>query len=158
MDGARGLIEAVAGEFGSSFGRHKTAALDVAGNPDADAALVTIGTIGDTALDLLRDGEHLLLVRVHAYRPFPAAQLAAALARVSYVSVIDRVPAFGSLGPLGSDVMSLDLAQARATTDFVCGVGGTDVTPQTLRWALDHTRAGSGRASAPVAIPVGVGQ
>ena len=81
----------------------------MAGNPDADTALVTIGTIGDTALELLEDDDNLLLVRVHAYRPFPAAELAAALGGVSYVSVVDRAPAFGSLGPLGADVLSLDL-------------------------------------------------
>ena len=44
-----GVIETVASEFTSHFGREKVGALEVAGNPDADTALVTIGTIGDTA-------------------------------------------------------------------------------------------------------------
>ena len=93
MDEARNLIEAVSSEFTSHFGRRKTGALEVTGNPDADAALVTIGTIGDSALELLDDDENLLLIRVHAFRPFPAAELSAALAGVSYVSIIDRAPA-----------------------------------------------------------------
>jgi pyruvate/2-oxoacid:ferredoxin oxidoreductase alpha subunit len=157
MDEARGLIETVASEFTSHFGRNKTGALEVAGNPDADAALVTIGTMGESALDLL-DDEDLLLVRVHAYRPFPAAELSAALAGVSYVSVVDRAPAFGSLGPLGGDVRSLDLQHVKAVTNFIGGLGGTEVTPQTLRWALDQTRSsGTQRAGhAPVTIPEGV--
>jgi pyruvate/2-oxoacid:ferredoxin oxidoreductase alpha subunit len=158
MDQAGGLVEEVASEFGAHFGRHKAGALEVAGNPAADAALVTIGTIGESALELLEDDENLLLVRVHAFRPFPAAQLSAVLAGVSYVSVVDRAPAFGSLGPLGGEVRSLDLRHARAVTGFVGGLGGTDVTPPTLRWALHETRtSGALRAGlAPVHIPEGV--
>ena len=155
MDEAGSLIEAVASEFTSHFGRHKAGALEIAGNPGAETALVTIGTIGDSALELLDDDQNLLLVRVHAFRPFPAAQLAAALAGVSYVSVIDRAPAFGSLGPLGSDMRSLDLRHTMAATNYVCGLGGTEVTPLTLRWALDETRSsGPQRESfVPVYVP-----
>jgi pyruvate/2-oxoacid:ferredoxin oxidoreductase alpha subunit len=157
MDGARGLITAVAAEYGGHVGRHKTGLLEIAGNPNADAALVTIGTIGDTALELLEDDDDLLLIRVHAYRPFPAAELTDALVGVSYVSVVDRAPAFGSLGPLGADVKSLELRDAKAATSFVGGLGGQDVTPDTLRWVLARTRAGAeGDRIAPVYIPEGV--
>jgi pyruvate ferredoxin oxidoreductase alpha subunit len=158
LDDARGLIEEVAWEFTTSFGRHKAGALEIAGNPDANTALVTIGTIGESALELLEDDDDLLLVRVHAFRPFPAAELSAALAGVSNVSVVDRAPAFGSLGPLGSDVLALDLDGVQAATNFVGGLGGTEVTPLTLRWALEQTRSGSaGRVRvAPVYVPEGV--
>ena len=124
MDEAAGLVESVAEEFTSHFGRHKTGALELAGDPDARTALVTIGTIGESALDLLDGDEDLRLVRVHAYRPFPAAELSAALAGASYVTVVDRAPAFGSLGPLGGDVKALDLPHAQAVTNVVCGHGG----------------------------------
>ena len=156
MDGSRGVIESVAAEFTAQFGRRKVGALELAGNPDATRALISIGTIGDTAQELLDDDDDLLVVRVHAYRPFPAEQLSAALARVSYVSIVDRVAAFGSLGPLGSDVRSLGL-EAKAAVDFVCGVGGTDVTPATLRWILSTTRSTGARAArSPVVVPEGV--
>jgi pyruvate/2-oxoacid:ferredoxin oxidoreductase alpha subunit len=154
LDGARGLIEIVAAEFAAHFGRPKAGALELAGNPDADRALLAIGTIGDTAQELLADDD-LLVVRVHAYRPFPAEQLASVLARVSYVSIVDRVPAFGALGPLGADVRSLGLERAKAAANFVCGVGGTDVSPATLRWILDSTQAMGTRAAGrvPVVVP-----
>ena len=74
-------IETVASEFTSHFGREKIGALEIVGNPDADTALVAIGTIGDTAHELLDGDDDLLVVRVHAYRPFPAAELASVLAR-----------------------------------------------------------------------------
>jgi pyruvate/2-oxoacid:ferredoxin oxidoreductase alpha subunit len=152
MDDARGLIETVTAEFTSQFGREKAGALEISGNPEADTALVVIGSIGDTALELL-DGDDLLVVRVHAYRPFPAAELASVLAGVSYVSVIDRAAAFGSLGPLGADVRSLDLGHVKSAVDFICGVGGVDVTPGTLRWALHQTRSTGAPNAGPVYVP-----
>ena len=152
LDEARELVPEVAEDFTAHFGRRKVAALDIAGNPNADTALVTIGTIGETALELLDNDPDLLLVRVHAYRPFPAAELEAVLSRASWVTVIDRAPAFGSLGPLGEDIRSLGRPHGETVTDFVGGLGGTDVTPATLRWALAHTRLHPERAE-PVYVP-----
>jgi pyruvate ferredoxin oxidoreductase alpha subunit len=158
LEEARGVIETTASEFSARFGRTKVGALEVAGNPRADTALITIGTIGDTAHELVEDGDDLLLVRVHTYRPFPGPELAAVLTNVSHVAVVDRAVAFGSLAPLGSDVRSLRLDHAEAIVDFVCGVGGTEVTPATLRWAVDAARsAGQGRGCwGPVFVPEGV--
>ena len=157
LDDARGLIETVAREFTQHFQREKVAALELVGNPEADTALVAIGTIGDSAQELVADDDNLLVVRVHTYRPFPAAELASVLAGVSYLSVVDRAPGFGSLGPLGSDVLALGLKHVTAATNFIGGLGGADVTPATLRWALAHTRSSTQSAGlAPVYIPEGV--
>jgi pyruvate/2-oxoacid:ferredoxin oxidoreductase alpha subunit len=157
MDDARDVIAAVSSEFSSHFGRDKVGALELVGSPDADAALVAVGTIGDTAHELVDDGDDVLVVRVHTYRPFPTAELSSVLARASYVTVIDRAAAFGSLGPLGSDVKSLGSSHAQVTS-FVCGLGGAEVTPATLRWALSQTRLRSGQTAngAPVYVPEGV--
>jgi pyruvate ferredoxin oxidoreductase alpha subunit len=158
MCAAAPAVEAVAAGFTAHFGRPKVGALQISGDPRAGTALVTIGTIGDTALELLEDDDDLLVVRVHAYRPFPAAQLAAALAQTSHVCVVDRAAAFGSFGPLGADVRALRLVNAEVVTNVVCGVGGTDVTPDTLRWAIRETRSGvAGRLDPePLFVPEGV--
>jgi pyruvate/2-oxoacid:ferredoxin oxidoreductase alpha subunit len=133
-------------------------ALQLSGNPSANRALVAIGTIGDSALELLDGDADLLVVRVHAYRPFPAAELSSALADASYITVVDRAAAFGSLGPLGGDVRSLRLHRATAVTNFVCGLGGVDVTPATLRWALSQTQSSCAKrtGAAPIYVPEGV--
>ena len=158
MDDARGIVATVASEFTSHFGHEKIGALELTGNPDADTALVAIGAIADSAQELVDGDDDLLVVRVHTYRPFPAAELAAALARASYVTIVDRAAAFGSLGPLGADVRSLDLAHAAAAVNFICGLGGAEVTPTTLRWALQQTRSSSAQQAGvgPVYVPVGV--
>jgi pyruvate ferredoxin oxidoreductase alpha subunit len=134
MDDARGVIAVVAAEFTSHFGREKAGALELTGNLSAERALVAVGTVADTARELLAGDDDLLVVRVHAYRPFPAAELAAALAYASHVTVIDRAAAFGSLGPLGSDVRALGIP----ATNVVCGLGGADVTPGLLAEALER--------------------
>jgi pyruvate/2-oxoacid:ferredoxin oxidoreductase alpha subunit len=153
MDDARGLIETVAAEFTSHFGREKAGALEITGNPAADTALVAIGSIGDTAQELLETDDDLRVVRVHVYRPFPAAELASVLAGVSFVCVIDRAAAFGSLGPLGADVLSLGLGHVTAAVNVICGVGGVDVTPDTLRWALHQARSTGAPNLGPVYVP-----
>ena len=151
MDAALVELDAVAAQFETCFGRARTAALEVSGNPDASRALVAVGTIGDTALELLETDDDLLVVRVHSYRPFPAAELAGVLSHASHVSVIDRAAAFGALGPLGSDVLSLDLPGLEAGVNVIAGLGGVEVTPVTLRWALEQTPA-----AGPVYVPQGV--
>jgi pyruvate/2-oxoacid:ferredoxin oxidoreductase alpha subunit len=145
IDRARGVITDVAAEFTGRFGREKVASLELAGNPDASRALVAMGTIADSARELLEGDDDLLVVRVHAYRPFPARELAAVLAPAEHVTVVDRAAAFGALGPLGCDVRALGVP----ATDVVCGLGGAEVTPATLRWALDQ------RACEPLYAPDG---
>jgi pyruvate/2-oxoacid:ferredoxin oxidoreductase alpha subunit len=156
MEDAGRVIETVASEFTLQFGRRKIRALELTGNPDADAALVAIGTIGDTAEELVEDDDDLLVVRVHAYRPFPGAELASVLSGTSSVCVVDRAAAFGSLGPLGGDVRSLGLDHGTAVTNVVCGLGGADVTLATLRWALERARSGGVARREPVYAPEGV--
>jgi pyruvate/2-oxoacid:ferredoxin oxidoreductase alpha subunit len=150
MDEARRVVADVSSEFTSHFGREKVGALELTGNPDADTALVAIGTIGDSARELVEEDDDLLVVRVHTYRPFPAEELSAVLSGASHVCVVDRAAAFGSLGPLGADVKSLDL-EPRAVTNVVCGLGGADVTPVTLRFALDQART-NGAGLGPVYV------
>jgi pyruvate ferredoxin oxidoreductase alpha subunit len=144
LDRARDVIADVAADFTLRLGRPKVASLELIGDPHADTALVTIGTIGETARELLEDDEPPLLARVHAYRPFPTEELATALAGASHVCVVDRAPAFGAPAPLGEDVRALGLR----ATDVVCGLGGTDVTPETLRRAIGQAREHAGEREA----------
>ena len=132
LDDAPAIVEAVAAEFAERFGRRKVASLELSGNLAASRALVAIGTIAETALELLAEDDDLLVVRVHRYRPFPGEELASALRGVDHVAVVDRAPAFGALGPLGADVRALGIDAVAA----VCGLGGTEVTPEVLRRIL----------------------
>ena len=134
LEGAKETIEAVASEFTLQLGRSKVGALELSGNRRGSKAIVAAGTIAETARELLEDDDDLLVIRVHAYRPFPAKKLLEALRHAAKVVVFDRAAAFGALGPLGTDVRALGLDAATV----VGGLGGADVTPTTLRWALEQ--------------------
>lgn len=148
---AQSLLPELAAELASVFGRPVAGALELYGSPDARTALVAMGTIGDTARELIEDGDDVRLVRVHAYRPFPGRELADAVAGARDVVVVDRAAAFGTLAPLGADVRALGID----AVDVVCGVGGTDVTPATLRWAIEQAQTERHR-SEPLWAPVEV--
>ncbi len=152
LDDARRQIADVAADFSSRFARDKVAALAVSGGHRATHAIVAVGTVAETARELVPDDPTLRVVRVHAYRPFPRAELTAALEGIHSVAVVDRAPGFGAVGPLGSDVLSLRL-HAEAVRCFVCGLGGARVTPDTLRWMLaEAERPGP----VPTWVPAGV--
>ena len=71
----------------------------------------------------------------------------------AHVWVVDRAAAFGSFGPLGP-TSGRSSSRRGAVTNVICGVGGTEVTPATLRWALDPTQ--SAQRPRPIYVPEGV--
>lgn len=102
---------------------------------DADALLVSMGTIGATAervVDAARArGERLGAVRVRTFRPFPAAQLAAAFHGVRRIAVIDRDLSLGFGGVLWGEARGCADPGA-VVQGYVLGVGGGDVRPEHL--------------------------
>ncbi len=109
---------------------------------DADRALVVLGSTAGTAkvaVDALRSkGEKVGLLKIWLYRPFPYHAVAAALAPVKHVAVLDRALSFGAMGALYSDVATALLrAQARpALHNYIYGLGGRDITVEQLEDVL----------------------
>jgi pyruvate-ferredoxin/flavodoxin oxidoreductase len=99
-------------------GRHY-GLVDYSGHPDAERALVLMGSGGETAREtaafLQARGERVGVAQVRLYRPFPAQELARALpATVRRVAVLDRTKEPGSHGePLYLDVLAA-LSEAHA--------------------------------------------
>ncbi|MDP2668278.1 MAG: pyruvate ferredoxin oxidoreductase [bacterium] len=131
---AKTLIEAEAQNFSKIFGREKTGLIEICGNPQAKTALVTIGSIGDTA-KILAEEKDILLVRIHSFRPFPYAALSGALADAERVAVVDRACSFGAMPPLAAETMAA--LGKKNVHSFVAGLGGVDVTEKTLEKIVD---------------------
>lgn len=101
---------------------------------DAEYAVVIIGSAAGTtkdAVDALRaKGEKVGLIKIRLYRPFPASEIAEALANVKAVAIMDRAESYNDHGgPLGADVMSA-LFRAKVNCEavnYVYGLGGRDV-------------------------------
>ena len=104
---------------------------------DADVILIGQGTLSmpvKVGIRKLREqGKKVGFVRMQWFRPFPTQEVQEALARAKAVGVIDRDYSFGSPnhgGVLSTEVRSAlyDLPQRPAVVSFICGLGGREVT------------------------------
>jgi pyruvate-ferredoxin/flavodoxin oxidoreductase len=100
-------MDALAGRTGRQY-----QIVEYAGHPQAERVIVVIGSAAQTAAEtvahLCARGERVGVVTVRLYRPFPAAELAAALpATAARIAVLDRTKEPGSAGePLFLDVIA----------------------------------------------------
>lgn len=137
---AEDYIEESAAEFEYIFGHKKIGGIEVSGNFASSRALITMGTIGKTAR-LLHDDEKykdILLVRVHAFRPFPKKALRKALENISDITVVDRSFSLGGASPLAADISKV-FGKQRRIVSFIAGIGGVSVTEKTLKKLIDRT-------------------
>jgi pyruvate-ferredoxin/flavodoxin oxidoreductase len=115
---------------------------------DADYVMVSMGTMADTALavvDHLRAaGRKVGCVTVTCFRPFPAKQLAKALANAKVVAVVERTdePAAAD-NPLTRELKSaladaaMDGARLPRVVSASAGLGSRDIQPGDLAAVFD---------------------
>ena len=133
-------------EFARRFGR-KYGLVDAYRTDDARTIFVTSGTAAGTARAVVDEyranGIAVGLVRIRLFRPFPAAELRRVLGPAQRVVVFDRNISFGHGGIMAAEVRAALCGQLRAPQVFsyVGGLGGRDVTPETIRAAVDHARS-----------------
>jgi pyruvate/2-oxoacid:ferredoxin oxidoreductase alpha subunit len=131
-----------AARFGRSYGP-----LEPYRCEDAEVVLVMAGTTAGTCRQLVQDlrarGERIGLLRLKMFRPFPAAELARALAGVPKVAVVDRNNSAGSGGIFATELKAAfcNLPERPRVYSYVAGIGGRDVTPDTLEGIYRTTLA-----------------
>ena len=141
------IAEALA-EFGSITGRRYDPCLDRYRVDDAAVVLVAMGTAAQTAravVDELRDeGLAAGLVAIRTFRPFPRDVLRDALAGAGRVVVLDRAVSLGAGGIVATEVRDAlyGLPDAPEVVGTVAGLGGRDVSRETLRRAFAATADG----------------
>jgi pyruvate ferredoxin oxidoreductase alpha subunit len=103
----------------------------------AERVVVALGSTAGTAKDVVDElraaGEPVGLVRIVSFRPFPAAELRAALASVDDVFVLDRAAAPGAAAPLFAEVAAALYGSTTRLKSHVYGLGGRDLGPEGLR-------------------------
>ena len=111
-----GVVQEVMDEVARHTGRAYRV-VEYAGHPEAERVVVLMGSGAETAREtvdhLVGQGERVGVLQVRLYRPFPAAEVVAALPEsVRALAVLDRTKEPGSEGePLHLDVVSA-LAEA----------------------------------------------
>ncbi|WP_105618528.1 pyruvate ferredoxin oxidoreductase [Vallitalea okinawensis] len=130
---AKAVIIEVSKEFEAMTGR-KYDLFESYKMEDAERAIVVIGSTAGTSkyvVDQLRaKGEKVGLIKIRVFRPFPAEELAAALANVKAVAVMDKCDGFNAKGaPLFTEITSaLYLAEnSPLAVNYIYGLGGRDV-------------------------------
>ncbi len=133
MDRSMKVVKEVGAEFAALSGR-PFGVLEGWGMEDAETAIVCIGSTAGNARHVARElrakGEKVGVLKVRCFRPFPVAEIAAALKGLKAVAVLDRSESFGAEGgPLFLEVRSAlyDLAERVPLVDYVYGLGGADV-------------------------------
>ncbi|MEJ2101199.1 MAG: transketolase C-terminal domain-containing protein [Desulfobacterales bacterium] len=136
----------IAQEFEAIFDRRYSPA-EAIQCEDAEIIFVTAGTTVSTcrqAVDRLRaDGQKAGLLKLKMFRPFPASLCRQILNGKQKVVVVDRSCSFGASGIFAQELRSA-LYDAQAPPrifGYIAGLGGRDVTPQTIEGIYRQTKS-----------------
>jgi pyruvate ferredoxin oxidoreductase alpha subunit len=93
----------------------------------------TAGTVKDVVDELREEGEPVGLLELVSFRPFPAAEIAAALADAGRVAVLDRADSPGGCPPLYAEIAAALYGSGIELEGHVYGLGGRDLHPAEIR-------------------------
>ena len=146
---AKGKFDEIDREFSERFGRSYGGQIEEYRTEDADIVIVTMGCATGTArvvVDRKRDqGLKVGLIKVRMFRPSPRERLVEALNGKKAIGVIDRSVCYAwNCGHNFVELKTL-LSDLRPPTplflDFVCGLGGGDITDSQVEKVIERTAA-----------------
>jgi pyruvate/2-oxoacid:ferredoxin oxidoreductase alpha subunit len=143
MERAVDVTRQVGAEFGQAFGRPYDV-IEEYRMGDAELVLVSAGSIVGTSrvvVDELRaEGHKVGLLKLRMFRPFPFVAVRQALSRAQKVAVIDRNISYGCGGIFASELKAAlyGAPHQPSVYPFIIGLGGRDVTPQSVRSIVAH--------------------
>jgi pyruvate ferredoxin oxidoreductase alpha subunit len=145
MDALDALPELAAG-FSQQFGRSSGGLLRRYRSEDAETIVFglgsILGTIEDTVDELRDEGVKIGAVGLKCFRPFPAEEVAEALAGARRVVVFERAFSVGAGAIVGQNVRAAFPGAAPPIFDVVAGLGGRPVTRRSVRSLLENVLAG----------------
>jgi pyruvate/2-oxoacid:ferredoxin oxidoreductase alpha subunit len=144
MEAALELLPQVEDEFFASFGRRYGLA-DAFLCEDADVILVMAGTTAGTCRQVVTElraaGEKVGLLRLRMVRPFPAAFVHGIVKSAKKIAVVDRNCSFGVGGIFAQEIKAALYDRGGPPLySYIAGLGGRDVTPETLKSIYETTR------------------
>ncbi|MBN2438875.1 MAG: pyruvate ferredoxin oxidoreductase [Deltaproteobacteria bacterium] len=127
------VVKEVWKEWEKLFGR-KYEPIQSYRTEDAEIALVTMGSMGETAEiavdELRKQGVKAGLLKIKLWRPFPHDDLKKAVQGIKVLAVTDRAVSFGGPGgPVCSEIRSSLYAVPKRPkiVNYIIGLGGRDV-------------------------------
>jgi len=133
MKNAKKVIIDVDKEFGRTFGK-EYGLIEKYRTDDADYITISIGSTAGTtktAIEELRnEGIKAGLVRIRAFRPFPAEEIVAAISKAKAVAVLDRAESLSNqAGPLSTEIKAglFDAGSKIPYASYIYGLGGREI-------------------------------
>jgi pyruvate ferredoxin oxidoreductase alpha subunit len=130
------MIPGLAVEFGRLFGRESGGLVHPYRCEDAKTIVVALGSVNGTvkeAVDALRgEGHSVGSLAICSFRPFPLAQVQAALHRADRVIVLEKSLAVGIGGVLADGVRKALAGISLHTHAVIAGLGGRAITRASL--------------------------
>ncbi|MDD5474689.1 MAG: pyruvate ferredoxin oxidoreductase [Candidatus Methanoperedens sp.] len=143
FESAKKVIQEVNDEFAKKLGRNYGGMIDTYRMEDAEAALITIGTVTSTSREVVDDlrkaGKKVGIVKLRFFRPFPSEELRKVLSGVSAVGVFDRSISYHGGGPAYNEVRSTLYGLMIPVINHLAGIGGRDVTKEQIVKMFDLT-------------------
>jgi pyruvate ferredoxin oxidoreductase alpha subunit len=147
------VVREVWRDWEKQFGR-KYEPIQAYRTEDADVALLTMGSMGETAEiavdELRREGVKVGLLKIKLWRPFPFDELRKTVKGIKVLAVTDRACSFGGPGgPVFSEIRSAlyDVPKRPKIVNYLIGLGGRDVQVENF---MDMARrAAKGKLSEP---------
>ncbi len=133
------VIEEVDASFAGAFGRQYNGLLEAIDCEDAEVILITTGSITGTSRMILKalraEGKKVGLLKLRYLRPFPSKALTEAIKGAKVVGIVDKNISFGYEGTIFTNVNSAILQSGLTPKvhNFICGLGGRDVTKDNIR-------------------------
>jgi pyruvate ferredoxin oxidoreductase alpha subunit len=140
---AAGVLEELCDELEGLTGR-RYEPLERYRLDDAARALVLMGSSAGTAKDVVDElrglGQPVGLLRIGAFRPFPADGVREALHTVPDVAVLDRADSPGGSPPLHAEVAAAIHGGRTRLRTIVHGLGGRDLHPEEIEAVFESLR------------------
>lgn len=143
---AKKVIEEIDREYAKKFGPSYDGLLEEYACEDAEAVLMTMGSMTGTARDVVdemqAEGKRIGLLKMRGFRPFPTEELRELAKKYGAIGVVDRNTSYGSAG---GGIVVMEVARALYPVDdrplllnFHVGLGGSDVTMRQIRYMADR--------------------
>jgi len=104
------------------------------------------GAAKDACDKLRAKGKKVGVLKIRVFRPFPAAELAAALKNAKAIAAMDRAESFsGNSGPMAAELKAalFDAKQCPEILSMVYGLGGRDITVEDMEMIYADLEAGN---------------
>lgn len=141
MNNSREVIAEVNADFAKAFGRDYHGMLEEYRTDDADAILITLGTVTSTARAVVDEyrsqGKKVGLVKLRFFRPYPTELIRKIAEKTKAIGVYDRAVSFGTGGPSWIDARCALYGFSLPVVNFLAGLGGRDVSEVDVKLMYD---------------------